>query len=199
MQIVTFHNYLIHLIWREIPKHPDGNYTIQWIPGHCGSAGNEKADTTARAGCYDDELLSLPITFSDGRLLTKQEAFRDWQIKYNNSSRTKGILHFTILPILQKVTNLLWFYRMPLNGTEIKLLTRLRTRHGMCGLRRFQFKLEPTYFCMNCHVPNDLNHIMFKCTKYAAHRSKYKFNIVETLTEIFSCANLKTLKDLTKT
>ena len=49
-------HYLITLI-REMLCNQEGKIVLEWIPGHIGIAGNERADTLAK------ESLTLPITY----------------------------------------------------------------------------------------------------------------------------------------
>lgn len=56
-------NYLIQLIWKNLPSLPGKNYNIQWIPGHCNIGGNEAADKNADLGCSKPETMDMILTY----------------------------------------------------------------------------------------------------------------------------------------
>lgn len=179
-------NYLVHLIREQIERMYDKDFIIQWIPSHVGIHGNEEADDYANRGCYLDVTSPLKITFSDGQLVIKKQMFSEWQEKYQHESQLKGRKHFKIQ---NTVRNKPWFQGYNLNGTEIKVLTRLRTNHGLCGMKKYMFKLEENSLCEVCQTDNDLEHIMLKCQKHDAIRNNYQIirncrELAELLKEI---------------
>lgn len=140
-------NYIVNLIWSEIGTFDSTRVTIQWIPCHCGTISNEEADVHANAGCYDELPREIPITVGDASLIIKNEAMVEWQELYEALSVHKGNHHWKIQ---REVARKPWFHDLQFNTNEIRIITRLRTGHGLCGVKKHLFKLRDTYFCMEC-------------------------------------------------
>jgi len=179
-------NYLVHLIRGEMARMSEKEFTLQWVPSHVGINGNERADEYANQGCLSSTVSKLKITFSDARCESWRKTLREWQEEYQATSARKGKNHYAVQG---KVTLKPWFAGTGLNGNEIKTLTRLRTFHGLCGVRRQMFRLSETDQCERCGVCNDLDHIIMKCEKYSAKRILYPAitnsdNLVNLLKEI---------------
>lgn len=86
-----------------------------------------------------------------------------------------------------------------MNGLAIKILTRLRTGHGLCGMRKFMFKLLPSPFCRTCGVIDNLEHQLIDCVKYSDIRTKYAFHYrVNSLKELLKNADISVLNDIVK-
>ena len=114
---------------------------------------------------------------------------------YSYGSQTKGQEHFKLQ---RKVQLKPWFQGLGLNGTEVKILTRLRTNHGLCGIKKFLFKLEPTWFCDVCKVLDTLEHGVLFCRKYQNTRRNFKiFDQCETLGKLLK-GDMSVLRELVK-
>lgn len=183
------YNYLITKIWKEIAKRKQFSYIIQWIPGHCGIEGNEAADLLAKLGT-NEEQLSYHITLNDAILYAKDRSLKSWQSDYAEISLTKGQFHWIVT---NKISTKPWFAKLPLNGTNIRIGTRLRTGHGFCGVRQHMFGLTTSNRCEQCNVTNDLEHIMLFCTKYHLERQQFNvFQEVNSLMELMATADWST-------
>lgn len=71
----------------------NNKYTLNWVKGHTGLAGNERADTLAKQAVADPD---LPITFlprppSFIKYTQKQQILRNWQLRW----RTSAVARFT--------------------------------------------------------------------------------------------------------
>lgn len=64
----------------------------------------------------------------------------EWLAEYQHLSLTKGKQHFKIQPTVKCQP---WFHGMNLDGLEIKIITRLRTGHGLCGQKLKQVPTLP--------------------------------------------------------
>lgn len=119
-----------------------------------------------------------------------------WQTQYETTSAWKGNHHWKIQ---KEVTTKPWFHDKPLNALEIRTLTRLRTGHGLCGVKKHLFKLQDTYFCMVCQEIDDLSHIMLRCKKYATTREKFNFHRdCDRLIDLLKKSELNDLKEMVK-
>lgn len=179
-------NYLVHLIREQVNRMKDKQFTIQWIPSHAGISGNEEADDFANRGCHATSVSPLKITYSDAHCEIKRRMMDEWTSCYQFSALSKGRQHFKIQ---RNVNSKPWFHGTNLNGTEIKVLTRLRTNHGLCGLKKVMFHLEESILCDLCKVTNDLEHIVLFCEKHRDARNKFSFagqylNITELLKDV---------------
>lgn len=163
-------NYIVHLLREQIQRISGKEFILQCIPSHVGVEGNDQADDFALRATYLDVISPLRIAFSDALNELKVIMIKEWNDVYQHKSLTKGIHHFKVVPT---VGHRPWFCGSGLNGLEIKIITRLRTGHGLCGCTRFLFGLEESTKCDVCKVVNDLEHIVLNCEKYRDIRSRY--------------------------
>lgn len=83
-----------------------------------------------------------------------------------------------------------WFHDYRFSGNAIKILTRLRTGHGLCGVKKSLFKISDSPICDVCGVWDNLQHIMLYCKKYKSVREKLFKNIkAKTIPELMSEVN----------
>lgn len=185
-------NYLVHAIRDEAQQMPDRSVVIQWIPSHVGIGGNNEADELANRGCYANSISEMKITFSDAMWAIKNRMMDAWQNQYELQSRSKGRKHFDIL---KKISDKPWFRGIELSGAEIKLLTRLRTNHGMSGTVKHLFKLQDSPLCDLCQSQDDLEHIILECRKFQSHRDIFKIRS-SGLIELLKDRNLDRYKSI---
>ena len=111
-----------------------------------------------------------------------------WQSEFEFKSLSKGKNYYKIN---NKVSNKPWFKGFPINGNIVRMMTRLRTGHGLCGKKKYMFKLTNTEICLECNMVDDLEHVLLKCKKYENIREQYEiFYQVDNLIELLSKANL---------
>lgn len=165
------------------------------MPSHIGIVGNDVADELANRGCYMDDTSNLKITFSDALHELKRKILDDWQQDYTHGSTLIGKAHFLIQDNIQLRP---WFHGMNLNGLEIKILTRLRTNHGLCGLKRHLFRLQPTWICEDCKVNDTLEHIIFHCDKHNNVRRDFDFFTRHGDMKSLLKSDVKTLREVVR-
>lgn len=123
--------------------------------------------------------------------MAKSQALAQWQTEYDLSSRVKGKHHWQSQ---SHVSQHPWFYRLPRNGLTIKIISRLRTGHGLCGQRRAMFKLSPSPFCRLCGEVDNLEHQVLDCVKFSVIRDKYSFHMqTNSLADLLKKADLSVL------
>lgn len=164
------------------------------VPSHVGIEGNEMADDFANRGSNLEVISQIKITFSDAHSEVKRKMVAEWQEEYDYISRSKGIHHYKVQ---NKMNIKPWFHGMKLNGNAIKIMTRLRTNHGLCGMKKWLFKLEPNAICAMCNEINDLEHITIKCLKHQSVRSKFEFgNKHNELIGLIKSVDMKTYSEI---
>lgn len=120
-------NYIISEILLKLSK-TSKSITLQWVPGHKGITGNEKADGLSKEGCNSKNVIYTKLTLADALNLVKNETIQEWNNYYTILSHDKGQKHFKIYP---NPTLKPWFNDLSLETHEIINLGRLRTFHTM--------------------------------------------------------------------
>lgn len=165
-------NHLVQKIHKLVGSPPDKQIIVQWVPSHVNLYGNEKADYGAKQAVDADSTELIKLCNDDLRNLAKRNFEAEWQNIYESMSSYKGTFHFKVAP---RTNSKPWFAGLELEAREIRVLTRLRTDHGMCKYRRFIYKLEVSNECEICDEIENLDHIMIDCKKFQAERNKYDF------------------------
>ena len=63
---------------------------LQWIPGHVGIYGNEKADALAKKGSQNTQP-TIPITFTTAKQKIKQAYRKEWMRHWENGSTGRQV------------------------------------------------------------------------------------------------------------
>lgn len=188
-------NYLITEILNKL-KNSTKQISLQWVPGHKGIIGNEKADKLSKKGCTSTNAIYSKIPLTDAFNLAKGESLNEWISLYTELSKDKGLRHFKIYPI---PTLKPWFYNIGLETHEIINIGRLRTFHTMTKEKLYQWKLISNENCDECGVKEDINHVLFICTKYIENR--YKFNCLlanDNTDDLLENAGTNTYREIAK-
>ena len=153
-----------------------GKLTICWVPSHCNTYGNEKADKLADLGtkCNQDE---APVTF---RIVKAKINHRKWVITHERAKNTFGERR------QPKEIEKTW----PSNVR--RLFTRLRSGHAK-ELRSYRKRvgLDSEAICIYCDAdaPETIEHVLCECEQLEERRrrnweGKVKINMMVTHPEV---------------
>lgn len=129
---------MVYNIWRKILSQTECSVYIQWIPSHQGIVDNTMPDEFAQTGCKIPEAYKneIPLTFKDVIVAQKGLINRMWQEEFKEIARNATSDYFKLVP---SPTSPAWFSKLSFSGLDLKRLLRLRTNHGLCGVRRKMF------------------------------------------------------------
>lgn len=192
----TNDNFLVGKLIREINKSQIEKLTIQWIPGHAGLIGNERADLAAKLGTNKQQIENYPLTKDDLILNLKIETKCYWNQRYKIISEEKGIYHYMID---QNVRSKPWFSDFKLSTQHTITINRLRTGHLATKDRLNTWGLVPNDKCEHCNVKEDIIHILHYCSKFDHIRREYPLlQNKEDLITILAGTNFKKIKEIAK-
>lgn len=162
-------NYLINEINHRINLYKK-TIIIQWIPGHIGLLGNDRADLAAKLGNNMNQIAELKLTKSDLLLNIKKETYCIWNQRYKTISQEKGKYHFQIS---QNINHKPWFENVNLPTDLTIILSRIRTGHTATKDRLYSWKLVNSDKCEICNTTENLTHILHHCPRFHLNRQKY--------------------------
>lgn len=158
--------------------------SLVWIPSHCGIKGNEHADQTANKA--NDENLSFESinnkpTLTDLLVLAKKNFEKETQHWYETTSATRGIITFDTFP---QFTMIPWYHKSKHRVDIIKKVNRILSNHGYTNKFLHLIKKKDSDSCESCNVTEDVNHIVFECSKYKLIREKLSFINTHSIKEL---------------
>ena len=129
---------------------------LQWIPGHTGIYGNEKADILAKKGSQTLQP-SKPITLQTAKQRLKQTYRREWMNNWASGSTARKV--FEHMKKTQPQDNLKLLKRK-----DQPTIFRLRTQHVPLNLHLNRFNPEKPPHCVLCdHAYESVEHVSFHC------------------------------------
>ena len=142
--------------------------TFQWIPAHCGIAGNEEADKLAKSGSEKAQP-NPPTTYKEAKTLLKNKRKSEWR-------RTTGNYN----PKHDPINNL--------KRSDQTAIFRLRTGH--CGLRSHlkRIGVSPSALC-DCGAEQTVHHLLQECPNLEAQRRRSWAQEVPTSKKLFGTAD----------
>nr|XP_021001393.2 uncharacterized protein LOC110282416 [Parasteatoda tepidariorum] len=111
---------------------------LQWIPGHCDIAGNERADVLAKRGTRILQALSSPVPFSALKRIIRSKIHGDFHQQLSERVKTK------VWRDLRQNTIPDWPRR------EAVAQFRLHTGHDCLAAHLFRLGLAPDPYCSLC-------------------------------------------------
>ena len=139
---------------------------LQWIPGHIGIHGNEKADKLAKQGSQLPQP-STPITLKTAKQNIKKTYRTEWMNNWSSGSTARTV--YTHMKTVKTNDNM-----KKLSRKDQTAIFRLRTQHVPLNnhLNRFNPEIPP--LCPLCDHPYEtVEHVLMQCRKLEDLRAQY--------------------------
>ena len=169
MKHVKYSSYFLLRVQESLSTLVIANYriTLVWVPAHCSIPGNEKADSLAKVGAMEGDVLERIITFDEYFPMLRHQTLVGWQNSWN-----KGELGRWCHSVIPKVTKKPWFKGLDLARAFIRTVSRLMSNHYALDAHLYRIWLAGNNVC-NCGKGfHDIEHIVWSCQDYCAARSK---------------------------
>lgn len=164
-------NYIVSNILNKIENSNIENIKIIWVPGHVGIDLNEIVDKAANEARISGVEILPPITALEGMTQIRRLIEEEWQLEYEEISKTKGKFFYEIHP---KINYNYWFRNMGFMPKQIKTLNRLMCNHSYTKQFLARIQVVDSNLCETCNTPEDNQHIMFDCTQFTENRKNFK-------------------------
>ncbi|KXJ76857.1 hypothetical protein RP20_CCG008791 [Aedes albopictus] len=171
------------------------NIKIQWIPSHIDVRGNDLADRAAVQATTQRQDMFVGLTLGDTLRLAKKEIWSKWTRLYQEISTEKGKYRFQIQ---NEPGTTIWCQKMDLSTHEKIMLSRIRSGHSLTKDRKYTWKWADTENCDTCGAKEDIEHILYHCSKYNNIRAKHDILINQKpLNEMTSNISYITVRNTT--
>lgn len=138
-----------------------------WVPAHIGVKGNEIADHIAKDTIGKEHIdIHIPLGKGEAKALIKTEIMKRWQKEWETEPKGRQFFHVQSHVWGKRITS------MGFNRHEEVVYTRLRLGHtGLNATLHILGKSDG--LCQECRVKEDVEHVLFQCSKYSTQRQKW--------------------------
>uniref|UniRef100_L7LY72 ribonuclease H n=1 Tax=Rhipicephalus pulchellus TaxID=72859 RepID=L7LY72_RHIPC len=141
------------------------NIVYQWIPGHCGIYGNDRADEAARSAHDALHCAAIPLSRTDAATRLRSLARELTLAQWHSTEFTNARLH-NLDPNLQ--------LRLPsgITRAEETLLCRLWLGVAFTNAYSFRIGMASSPTCDNCSCEETIAHLLCECPRFKAPRKE---------------------------
>ena len=144
--------------------------TLQWIPGHTGIQGNEKADMLAKKGSQTTQPQN-PTTLQAVKQKIKQAYRKEWMDNWTNGSTARKVFKYMNKVVPKDCIK-------QLKRKDQTTVFRLRTQHIPLNVHLNRINPEKPPHCVLCNHPYEtVEHVLFECREVEDLRLLYLPNL----------------------
>ena len=134
----------------------DIQLTLQWIPGHCGLQGNERADRLARDGAGKEQPEN-PSSYNTVRQILRNNSRDEWLKRWRDGETGRVVFREMKEPNPKDSIN-------SLTRKDQSAIFQLRTGHSKLNFSLNRFDPCHPPHCRSCTHPYETTeHVLFEC------------------------------------
>lgn len=159
----SVHPIIIEILeWLHLLKISGHNISFCWSPAHVGVAGNEAADSLAKAATNSSDVTRCQLPANDMYPVIRSAILDSWKFTWELENQKMKEIASSIFP---------WKYSSMSRQREV-ILSRLRIGHTRLT-HGFLMSGDHQPFCEDCLVPLTVRHVMVECPSLSDERERY--------------------------
>ena len=139
---------------------------LQWIPGHAGLPGNEKADELAKRGASLPQP-ETPVSYQTACQMIKSNLREEWMNSWALETKGRHMYSHMTKPNRKDPIN-------KLQREDQSIIFRLRTRHIPLNSHLKRINVKTSAACPLCNHPDEtVEHHLFDCINLKELRGRF--------------------------